>query len=185
MSSSESEASGTRVVLVDTAGRVIGEADKLEAHRDGGQLHLAFSVFVFDDSGRVLIQRRAPGKYHFGGRWTNTCCSHPMPGEGVVAAGERRLQEEMGITVALTDIGSFIYRAEDAASGLTEHELDHVLIGEHNDDPNPNPDEADAWRWVPFAELLEDLAAHPERYTPWLAPALAIVSTARPDETNN
>lgn len=185
MSSSESELKRDRVVLVDTTGAVIGEADKLEAHRDGGELHLAFSVFVFDSDGRVLLQRRAPGKYHFAGRWTNTCCSHPMPGEGVVEAGVRRLDEEMGITTALTDVGSFIYRADDAASGLTEHELDHVLIGEYNTDPVPNPDEADAWRWVPLTELAEDLDANPDRYTPWLASALDIVRKARPDEPIN
>ncbi len=175
VSNTDSETRRNRVVLVDTTGAVIGEADKLAAHRDGGRLHLAFSVFVFDSDGRVLLQRRAPGKYHFAGRWTNTCCSHPIPGEGVVAAGVRRLDEEMGITTTLTDIGSFIYRAEDTASGLTEHELDHVLIGEHNTDPVPNPDETDAWQWVPLPELAEDLEANSERYTPWLAPALQLV----------
>jgi isopentenyl-diphosphate Delta-isomerase len=178
MPEGKSAAKRPRVVLVDTAGNVTGEADKLEAHRDGGRLHLAFSVFVFDTEGRVLLQRRAPGKYHFAGRWTNTCCSHPMPGEGVVEAGVRRLDEEMGITTSLTDVGSFIYRAEDAASGLTEYELDHVLIGEYDDDPVPNPDEADAWRWVTLADLHSDLTTNPNRYTPWLAPALRLVQEA-------
>lgn len=167
-----------RVVLVDADGTVLGTEEKLAAHRNGGRLHLAFSVFVVDGAGRTLLQRRSPRKHHFAGRWSNTCCSHPRPGEGLVAAGGRRLGEEMGMTVPLADVGTFVYRAEDPASGLVEHELDHVLVGTHHGDPVPDPAEVDGWQWTPLDDLAADLARRPERYTPWLAPALAVVTAS-------
>jgi isopentenyl-diphosphate delta-isomerase len=165
-----------RVVLVDEAGRVLGTEEKLAAHRHGGRLHLAFSVFVVDGGGNTLLQRRSTRKHHFGGLWSNSCCSHPRPDEDVVAAGVRRLVEEMGLRVPLGDVGTFLYRAEDPASGLVEHELDHVLVGGHDGDPTPNPAEVDGWRWVSIDALAADVTARPERYTPWLSPALSLVS---------
>ncbi len=164
-----------RVVLVDAAGAVIGSAEKLEAHRAPGMLHVAFSVVVLNSHGGVLLQRRASEKHHFRGLWSNTCCSHPRPGEPVVAAGERRLAEEMGFTTRLVDIGSFTYRATDPDSGLVEHEVDHVLVGRHAGDPDPDPSEVGAWRWVEFGSLMADVAARPGRYTPWLPQVLDLV----------
>ena len=165
-----------RVVLVDEAGRVLGSEEKLAAHSHGGRLHLAFSVFVVDGEGNTLLQRRSSDKHHFGGLWSNSCCSHPRPDEDVLTAGTRRLVEEMGLQVPLDDVGTFLYRAEDPASGLVEHELDHVLVGRHDGDPSPDPAEVDGWRWVSFDALAADLTARPERYTPWLSPALSLVS---------
>ncbi len=165
-----------RVVLVNGSGDVIGSADKLAAHQAPGMLHVAFSVVVLDDDGRVLLQRRAASKHHFRGLWSNTCCSHPRPGEELVAAGERRLAEEMGFTAALTPVGSFTYRATDPETGLVEHEVDHVLVGRHAAEPEPDPHEVDDWRWVDLGELIDDVAARPGRYTPWLSPVLHLVS---------
>ena len=154
-----------RVVLVDEHDAELGTAEKQQAHREG-RLHRAISVFVVDGAGRLLLQRRAAGKYHSGGQWTNTCCSHPRPGEPVDAAALRRLREEMGIAAELRPAFTFLYRA-DVGGGLTEHELDHVFVGRYEGDAHPDPDEVDGWRWVPVDELRADVDAHPERYTPW------------------
>lgn len=159
--------SAERVVLVDQDDRELGTESKIVAHQGGGALHRAFSVFVFDASGRVMLQQRAQSKYHFGGLWSNTCCGHPRPGERVEDAGSRRLGEEMGFHVSVERVGSFLYEARDGASGLTERELDHVLIGRSDADPIPNPHEADGWRWISPDALDAELAAHPERFTPW------------------
>ena len=156
-----------QVILVDEFDRPLGVEEKLAAHRDGGRLHRAFSVFVFDSSGRMLLQRRAAGKYHFGGLWTNACCSHPRQGEPLAEGARARLHHELGIDVPLEELFSFVYRAEDPASGLTEHEFDHVLTGRFDGTPRPNPDEVSDWRWTDVGELLEDVRRHPERYTPW------------------
>jgi isopentenyl-diphosphate delta-isomerase len=162
------------VVLVDENDRETGAAGKLAAHESGGSLHRAFSVFVFDARGRLLLQRRAPGKYHFGGLWTNTCCGHPRPGEAVEAAAERRLFEEMGISTALTRVTSFVYEASDPDSGLTEREYDHVLRGIHGDqETDPDPEEVSDWTWVSREELARDLAESPDSYTPWFPLAIA------------
>ena len=155
------------VVLVDEHDRPIGLAPKLGAHEHGGRLHRAFSVFIFDSAGRMLLQRRAPGKYHFGGLWTNACCSHPGAAVPVAESARARLRHELGIDVPLEELFSFVYRAEDPASGLTEHEFDHVLAGRYDGDPRPNRDEVDAWEWVDPQELLRDVARRPQRYTPW------------------
>ncbi len=168
-----------RVVLVDDAGDVIGSAAKLTAHQAPGMLHVAFSVVVLDDRGNVLLQRRSASKHHFRGLWSNTCCSHPRPGEGIVAAGERRLAEEMGFTTSLVDVGAFTYRAVDPDSGLVEHEMDHVLVGRHREDPDPDPAEADDWHWTDLDVLIADVAARPGRYTPWLAQVLDLVAVHR------
>ena len=160
----------TRVVLVDEEDRPIGTADKLEAHRQG-LLHRAFSVFILDSEGRMLIQRRAEDKYHSGGLWSNACCSHPAPEEPVKVAAARRLGEEMGFECALSRAGTLLYRA-DVGGGLTEHELDHLLIGHWEGIPAPDPAEVMDWWWIEPGELRREMAAAPERFTYWFRVAL-------------
>lgn len=158
------------VILVDHEDAEVDIADRDLAHRQG-MLHRAVSVFVFNDRGEVLLQRRAPTKGTFAGKWANTCCTHPRPGETVLAAGERRLQEEMGLAVTLEHVGTFIYREEDPGSGYVEHELDHVLVGRTEAVPTLHPDEADDYRWMTLDEL-RTVVSGPE-YAPWLPYALA------------
>ena len=160
-----------RVVLVDVHDKPVGTAGKLEAHRSG-RLHRAFSVFLTDSRGRWLLQRRASRKYHSGGLWSNACCSHPRPGEGVQEAATRRLQEEMGVASDLSRLFSFVYRAE-LNDGLIEHELDHVLLGRCDQDPDPDPREVEAWRWISPHELGRELRDRPDRYTSWFRIAVA------------
>lgn len=157
------------VVLVDPEDRPLGIADRIDAHVDG-RLHRAVSVFLFNKTGQTLIQRRAPHKALFPGRWANSCCTHPYPGETPVEAGERRLSEELGLATSLRGIGSFVYRARDSASGLVEHELDHVLVGEVTGAPTLNPLEVDALAWVDLDELRRN--ANDGTYAPWVAEAL-------------
>lgn len=166
------------LVLVDRNDQAIGTSTKLAAHQPPGQLHRALSAFVLHDDG-VLLQRRAAGKYHFPGLWSNSCCTHPRPGEDTVAAGERRLGEELGLRCRLTHVGSFTYRAVDPVSGLVEHEVDHVLVGHSSADPEPNPEEADDTMVMDLDELGASLERFPERYTPWLAEALEVLATGR------
>jgi isopentenyl-diphosphate delta-isomerase len=165
-----------QVVLVDKDAVPIGTAEKLEAHRSPGMLHLAISAFLFDDQGRLLLQRRSPDKYHFHGLWSNTCCSHPRPGEAALRAGRRRLTEEMGIEAELRAAGTFRYRAEDPGTGMVETEIDHVLVGGYEGDPDPDPAEVSQWRWVDLDELAADLVRRPGVYTPWLRQALAVAT---------
>ena len=164
------------VILVNPADQVVGEMEKLAAHEQG-LLHRAFSVFIFRDTdqGReLLLQQRANGKYHSGGLWTNTCCSHPQPGETTLAAGERRLMEEVGIRAQLSEVGSFIYKAA-FDNGLSEHELDHVLIGEYDGALDLiNPEEIQAIKWIKIDQLQQGLVDNPQNYTAWFAQALAI-----------
>jgi len=155
------------LILVDEHDRAIGHAAKLPAHQNGGLLHRAFSVFVFNPAGQMLLQRRAPGKYHFGGLWTNACCSHPRMGEQLIQAARARLRLEFGFDTELTELFSFLYRAADPASGLTEHEFDHVLRGTYAGDPRPDPDEIAEWKWITPADLLSDVTTNPHLYTPW------------------
>jgi len=166
------------VVLVDADDAPLGAMEKLSAHRGEGRLHRAFSVFVFDDLGRTLLQKRAETKYHFAGLWTNACCGHPRPGETPVQAGRRRLTEEMGIEIELREAGVFRYHAEDRESGLIEREIDHVLVGTFRGEPDPDPSEASGWRWVDPDELTEHLERGDDGFTPWLAPAWSIVRDA-------
>lgn len=155
-----------RVVLVDEWDVSIGSMEKLAAHKEG-RLHRAFSIFVFNSKGELLIQKRAAHKYHCGGLWSNTCCSHPQPEEtDITSAAEERLFEEMGITCKLLEVFWFIYKTH-FDNGLTEHELDHVLVGRSNDVPTPNPEEADDWKWMAPMKIIEDMKLKPELYTPW------------------
>lgn len=154
-----------QVILVDEDDREVGLAEKWEAHR-GGALHRAFSVFVFDAAGRVLLQRRAIGKYHSGGLWSNTCCGHPLPGESVADGARRRLREEMGIDVALSPAARFTYRAE-LEGGMVEHEIDHVLTGTWSGTPSPDPAEVEGWRWASPAEVEREMDDEPGRFTAW------------------
>jgi isopentenyl-diphosphate delta-isomerase len=155
------------LVLVDENDNCIGTLPKQKAHEDGGVLHRAFSIFIFDSAQRMLLQLRGKDKYHFGGRWTNACCSHPRRGEELQDAAHRRLREELGFDVPLQELFSFTYRAYDEKSGLTEHEFDHVFIGHYDGVPQPNPQEVDDWKWVSIAELEDDLMQHPDQYTAW------------------
>jgi isopentenyl-diphosphate delta-isomerase len=162
------------VVLVDEDGSVRGTASKLEAHQPPGQLHLAFSVFLFRADGRVLLQRRADGKYHFPGVWANACCSHPAPGEDVVASAEARLVEELGLSCRLRPVGTFVYRAACGVTGLVEHELDHVLVGTTDGTPRPDPGEVAATAWADPALVAAGAAPDGGPLAPWLRPALAL-----------
>ena len=164
-----------RVILVDEDDVELGAEEKLAAHEPPGQLHRAISVFLFDTSGRILLQRRARQKHHFRGLWGNTACSHPRPGEEIVVAGQRRLREEMGIQARLRKLGWFIYRAEDEESGLVEHELDHVLVGTSDDDPHMDLREADAFDRVDPGALPARIRADETSFVPWLRPAMEAV----------
>ncbi len=155
-----------QVILLDEDNRPLGPLEKLRAHREG-RLHRAFSVFVFDDLGGLLLQRRALGKYHSGGRWSNTCCGHPRPGEDTGAAAARRLEEEMGFRCPLTPVFDFRYRTR-VGPELTEHEHDTVFIGRFGGTPRPDPAEVWEWRHVPLARLLSEVRRAPNRYTVWL-----------------
>lgn len=161
-----------RVILVDADDREIGTMEKLAAHERGGVRHRAFSVFIVDPQGRWLLQKRAAGKYHFPGLWTNACCSHPRPGEETAAAAHRRLREELGFDCPLAERFRFEYKATSAAEGLTEHELDHVFTGTWTGPVAPQPDEAETTRWVEPAALAAEVRTSPETFTPWFKLAL-------------
>lgn len=154
------------LVIVDQTDREIGVGDKMSVHLSG-QLHRAFSIFVVNSQGEILLQQRASDKYHSGGLWTNTCCSHPRPGELVMTAAHRRLQEEMGFDCELVEIFSFIYYAK-LDRGLIEHEYDHVLLGKFDGSPIINPLEVENWRWIDAKTLEQEIVDHPDRFTYWL-----------------
>lgn len=158
------------VILVDTDDREIGSMGKLEAHQKG-KLHRAVSVFIFHPDGRMMLQKRARSKYHSGGLWTNTCCSHPRPGESAAAAARRRLWEEMGIECSLKKVYAFTYKT-DFPNGLTEHEYDHVFIGVTKETPVPDPMEAENWKWIAIEDLKFDMKKRPHMYTYWFRIAL-------------
>ena len=153
------------VILVNEEDQPIGQMEKMEAHQKG-LLHRAFSVLIFNSSEQVLLQKRASSKYHSGGLWTNTCCSHPRPGETVLDAANRRLMEEMGMTADLTERFHFIYKT-DLDNDLVEHELDHVLVGQSDDLPKLNSDEAEDFKYIDLETLKEALKSSPENYTVW------------------
>ena len=158
------------VIAVDEHDRESGTVEKMAAHRNG-ILHRAFSIFVFDESDRLLLQRRAGGKYHSGGLWSNTCCGHPRPGEALLDAAHRRLREEMGFDCPLAPVFGFVYRAT-LGGGLVEHEYDHVLTGRFQGIPTPDAREADDWRWDPVTVVRARLAEDPDAFTAWFTLAL-------------
>ena len=153
------------VVLVDENDRQIGLMEKQAAHITP-HLHRAFSIFIFNSKGELLMQQRALSKYHSPGLWTNTCCSHPRDGETLAEATERRLQEEMGMTCKMTEVYTFIYKAP-VGQGLTEHEFDHVWIGQSDDLPQITREEEESWKYMSLKDLSEDIKLHPEFYTEW------------------
>ncbi len=153
------------VILVNEQDEQIGLMPKMEAH-EKALLHRAFSVFIFNEQNELMLQQRALNKYHSPGLWTNTCCSHQRDGESNIEAGKRRLDEEMGFSVDLKESISFIYKAP-FDNGLTEHELDHVLLGEYSKAPNINLNEVASWKWMPIEDVKVDMALHPELYTEW------------------
>ena len=160
------------VILVNENDEPIGTAPKLDAHTSG-KLHRAFSVFIHDRNGRILLQRRADDKYHSGGLWTNACCGHPRPGETTTAAAERRLLEEMGIDARLDEAGVFTYQSS-VGNGLTEHEVDHVFTGIYSGDPVPNSDEVEKWRWISPDELRDWMRRDPAAFTVWFERAFDV-----------
>ena len=172
---------GTKeLILVDPDDREIGCGEKMEVHRRG-LLHRAFSVFLFD-ADRLLIQQRAAGKYHSAGLWANTCCSHPCVGQTLQEAVSQRLVQECGISgVSVREAGSFVYRAV-FPNGLTEYEVDHVFVGEYAGAFSPDPDEISELRYVPLAELKQDMLACPEKYAPWFFTALGIAEAGKTAE---
>ncbi len=153
------------VILVDTNDKPVGTMEKMEAH-EKALLHRAISVFIFNDKGEWLLQQRTFDKYHSKGLWTNTSCSHPFPGEDSIAAANRRLSEEMGLSADLKEIFSFTYKQE-LENGLTEHEFDHVFIGYSNELPKPNPAEVMNFKYISTVDLKSDVAKQPEKYTVW------------------
>ena len=153
------------VILVDERDQEIGSEEKIAAHR-AGKLHRAFSVFIFNSEGKLLLQNRARIKYHSGGLWTNTCCSHPRPGEDTESAAHRRLREEMGFDCDLKKTFGFIYRIQFDHQ-LSEHEFDHVFIGTSEQNADPDPNEVGRWRWSSLGEIKKELATNPENYTYW------------------
>jgi len=153
------------VILVNENDEQVGVMEKIEAH-EKAVLHRAFSVFIMNEHGETMLQQRAAHKYHSPLLWTNTCCSHQRVGETNIEAGTRRLREEMGFQTELEEIVSFIYKAP-FDNGLTEHELDHVMMGNYNDPPVINKDEVADWKWMTPADIQKDIEVNPEQYTAW------------------
>jgi isopentenyl-diphosphate delta-isomerase len=152
------------VILVDESDNPVGTMEKLEAH-EKGILHRAFSILLVNSRGDWLLQKRAWKKYHSAGLWTNTCCSHPRPGETMEQATGRKLEQEMGIRAALTLAYKFIYKAP--LNGLIEHELDYVFTGVSDAVPEVNKDEVEDWKYASLTEIHREMQSHPERFTPW------------------
>lgn len=153
------------VVLVDADNVPIGTMEKWEAHQRG-LMHRAFSVYLFNDKNELLLQKRAKSKYHSGSLWTNSCCGHPRPEEEITAAARRRLQEEMGIDIALTELSQLTYKTQ-VDNGLSEHEYLHVFVGTFSGTPIPNKMEVEDWRWQRPEAILEDLERNPDQFTEW------------------
>lgn len=170
------------VILVDENDNEIGRMEKMEAHQRG-ELHRAVSVFVFNGVGKLLLQQRAAGKYHSPGRWSNTCCTHPQPGETSIEAAHRRLREEMGMDCNLIKWCELLYRAE-FDNGLTEHEYDHIFIGVTNNLPVLNPAEVASYRYVEMEDLKKAMDWTPEDYTPWLGLCLKQIELKTKNNAN-
>ena len=154
-----------KVILVDENDNELGSMEKIEAHQKS-VLHRAISVFVVNHNGEWLLQRRAFHKYHSPGLWTNTCCSHPFPGEKSIEAAHRRLKEEMGLQTNLKEIFHFTYR-EKLDNNMTEHELDHVFLGFTDQKPKINSDEVEAWKYISYNDISAEINKNPENYTVW------------------
>ncbi len=169
------------IILVDENDQEIGEIEKIEAHKNRGKLHRAFSIFIFNSNGELMLQRRASTKHHWAGFWTNTCCSHPRVGEKLEDAVCRRLKEEMGLRrqdiatkgemrfdCALKEAFALIYKATDEKTGLTEYEYDHFFTGVFDGGaPEPNPDEVSEWKFMSLNNIKTDLKINADMYTPW------------------
>jgi isopentenyl-diphosphate delta-isomerase len=153
------------VVLVDEKDKEIGIEEKIKAHREG-KLHRAFSIFIFNSKGELLLQKRAKSKYHSGGLWSNTCCSHPRPKETMEEAVKRRLKEEMGIECEVKFFDKIIYKAK--VGDLIENEIDYIFVGNFDGNPKPSKDEVEDWKWIKLNDLKNDIKKNPEKYTPWL-----------------
>lgn len=158
------------VILVDEKDNFLGTMEKLQAHKKG-LLHRAFSIFIFNDVGELLLQQRALTKYHSAGLWTNTCCSHPKPGEEILMAANRRLQEEMGFTTELTVKSNFIYKVK-FENNLIEHEFDYILIGTYNKEPIINFEEVCNYKWANLNNLKKDIQNKPNEFTHWFKLAI-------------
>jgi len=165
------------VMLVDEEDNEIGIMEKLQAHREA-LLHRAISIFIFNDKNELLLQQRAAGKYHSPLLWTNTCCSHPRPGEVLIDAAHRRLMEEMNMDCNLTHKFSFMYKAA-LEKDLTEHEFDHVFFGVSNSFPEPDPAEVADWRYLSFAAIDAEIALRPDDYTSWFKLMLDKIKSIR------
>lgn len=154
-----------QIILVDENDKELGVGEKIEVHKQG-KLHRAFSVFVLNSRGQMLLQKRARSKYHSGGLWSNACCGHPRPEEDLEKAAHRRLKEEMGFGCEMDKVFSFIYKTP-VDNGLTEHEYLHVFIGKFDGEQKPDPGEVEDTRWVGIDELQKDISENPSDYTPW------------------
>jgi len=154
-----------RVILVDAKNRKLGTMEKLQAHREG-ILHRAFSIFIFNKKGEMLVHKRAQGKYHCGGLWTNACCSHPRPDETMEEGLSRKLKQEMGFDTELAKAFDFTYRAE-LENGLIEYEFDEVFIGHYDATIQPNPQEVEEWKYADMDILRKEIRKNPELFTPW------------------
>jgi len=170
------------VVLVDQNDKEIGVMEKQQAHEEG-LLHRAISIFIFNDKKELLLQRRAAEKYHSPFLWTNTCCSHPRPEEGLMDAANRRLMEEMNLVCDLTHQFTFTYKAV-LEKGLTEYEFDHVYFGQSNEYPQPNPAEVVSWKYLGLKEIEEEIKHHPELYTSWFKLMLTKIKSIRNEHTD-
>lgn len=165
------------IILVNESDEQVGTMEKMEVHRKA-LLHRAFSVFIFNNKGEMLLQQRAGGKYHSAGLWTNACCSHPRPGETTIAGAQRRLKEELGFAVPLQKAFDFIYKA-GFDNGLTENEFDHVFIGEYEGRIVPDPFEVSAFCYKPMNVIGEELKTDPGKYTAWFAIAFPLIEAYR------
>ena len=154
------------VILVDDRDREIGLEEKMKAHRDGGKLHRAISIIVFNSKGEMMLQQRSDTKYHSAGLWANTCCSHPLEGESAIDAAHRRLKQEMGFDCEMGEVFTFIYKTP-VGSGLTEWEYDHVVFGLYDGKPKPNQNEVKDWKWVPVERAMADVKKNSGSYTGW------------------
>ena len=171
----------TSVILVDENDHEVGLMEKMEAH-EKGLLHRAFSVFIFNNKGELLLQQRSETKYHSANLWTNACCSHPLPGETTIDAAHRRLQEEMGFDTPLSAAFTFMYKSK-FDNGLTEHEVDHVFIGYYTGEIKPDASEVKDYCFVKMEEVQEGLKHHQHKYTTWFAiafPALESYLASKP-----